>query len=94
MDVTITDDARRSLIALADGLASDPGRAPRVLKTLVELCRDQSSGGVGSGSTGVAAEHGLDKSVPGGWTVSWMLSADRRALTVTRVGPAERGLSG
>jgi hypothetical protein len=26
MDVTITDDARRSLIALADGLASDPRR--------------------------------------------------------------------
>jgi hypothetical protein len=48
MDATITDDARRSLIALADGLAADPGRAARVLKTLVELCRDHSGVGIES----------------------------------------------
>ena len=89
MDIAITDGARRSLIALADGLASDPGRATRVLNTLVELCRDQSGRDRALQTTGVAIERGLDESVPGAWTVSWTLSADRRTLTVGRVGPLQ-----
>lgn len=84
----ITDSARRSLVALADGLAPDPLRAARVLDTLVELCRDQQGRRTTSfPSQGVAVEHGLDASVPGAWTVSWALSADGRTLTIAQVGP-------
>jgi hypothetical protein len=94
VDVIITDNARRWLIALADGLASDPTRAARVLGTLVGLCRDQMGRSNGSPTSGVAVEQGLDESIPGAWRVSWALSADGRTLTVGRVGPIEPTPSG
>jgi hypothetical protein len=57
MDRALTDSARRSLVALADGLAADPESGTRVLHTLVELCSDSSVRHDGSPTTGVAAEH-------------------------------------
>ncbi|MCU1504287.1 MAG: hypothetical protein JWM12_3641 [Ilumatobacteraceae bacterium] len=78
VDRALTDSARRSLVALADGLAADPESGTRVLHTLVELCSDSSVRHDGSPTTGVAAEHRLDPSVPGAWTVSRALSADGR----------------
>ena len=88
--IAITYGARRSLIALVDGLASDPEEG------------DQSAQHVGRASavtspaanralqtTGVAIERGLDESVPGAGRCSWTLSVDRRTLTVGRVVPLQ-----